>query len=424
MVRTTPTPQDRAARRARAQSLRASLDDTAALVNGAYATALRLVMDAFEAKVHRELDGFSAQREWIVSTFDFTFSAAGNIAAIARLAPKFGRLAEAALNGYARIDQVAYAVNQLHKTPAATLFARTPFRTPVTSPFDAETACDTPEALVVEFCAHAPFRELRRHLVELHANLAEEAELLDGLGEASLQHLELQQFDGGMWAVNGLLSTTTGALLDKYLKTACPPPRQDETDQHGILPPQANRNAEALHQLLAGYGSSPKAATRHGHTATLELAVDIETLQGKATGRTPLLEGRPTSLAQARLLACEGVVIPSVFDYAAGEAVELGRALRLPNTALRRKLELEQPDGCAWHGCDRPVAWSEAHHIVHWSKVTNLRLPFSLARAYHCTNPAIIMVFIMFVHDRADFGQVCLVHANRLTSTNTARSGH
>ncbi|MBO3735902.1 HNH endonuclease signature motif containing protein, partial [Glycomyces niveus] len=55
------------------------------------------------------------------------------------------------------------------------------------------------------------------------------------------------------------------------------------------------------------------------------------------------------------------------FDYATGEAVELGRALRLPNASLRRKLELEQPEGCAWHGCDRPVAWTEAHHIEHWA---------------------------------------------------------
>jgi hypothetical protein len=79
------------------------------------------------------------------------------------------------------------------------------------------------------------------------------------------------------------------------------------------------------------------------------------------------LEGQPISVARARLLACEAGVIPSVFNYTSGEAVELGRAMRLPNAALRRKLELEQPEGCAWHGCDRPVAWTEAHHIQHWA---------------------------------------------------------
>jgi hypothetical protein len=344
------------------------LDDAAAMINAHNAIALRLVMDAFERNVHRDADGYSAQRDWLVSQYDFSFHTAGNIASIAKLAKKFGVLAEAALTGYARIDQVAYAMNRLNATTAAALFARTPFRTPVHSPFDPDMECATPEALVTEYAAHAPFKVLSRHLKELHANLADEAELLDGLGEESLQRLELrEEVEEGMWTLSGVLSSTTGMLLDKYLKTAVPPPRKDEVDAHGVLPPQATRNAEALHQLLAGYGASPEAVTRHGHTATLSLTADVETLQGAETGRTPLLEGRPISLAKARLLACEGLVIPSLFDYATGEAVELGRAVRLPNTALRRKLELEQPEGCAWHGCDRPIAWCEAHHLSHWA---------------------------------------------------------
>ncbi len=188
-----------------------------------------------------------------------------------------------------------------------------------------------------------------------------------------------------MWSSSGELSDETGRLLDKYLKTACPPPRQEETDTEGVLPAAPNRHAEAIHQLLAGYGSSPEAATRHGHTATLDLVVDIETLQGNDTGRTPLLEGQPVSVARARLLACEAGVIPSVFNYATGEALELGRALRLPNTALRRKLELEQPEGCAWNGCSLPIAWTEAHHITHWADggLTNAANLILLCRFHH-----------------------------------------
>jgi hypothetical protein len=239
--------------------------------------------------------------------------------------------------------------------------------------------------MVAEFCAHATPKGLKHHLDGLWAAIAEEAELFDALGEQSMQRLEVTETGNGMWAIEGHLSETTGRLLDKYLKTACPPPRQEEQDEDGLLPPQANRNAEALHQLLAGYGSSQEAATRHGHTATLDLVVDIETLQGKDTGRLPLLEGQPISVAQARLLACETRAIPSVFDYATGEAIELGRALRLPNVALRRKLELEQPEGCAWDGCDRPVSWTEAHHIVHWADggATNAENLILLCRFHH-----------------------------------------
>nr|BFF27538.1 hypothetical protein GCM10025732_55030 [Glycomyces mayteni] len=97
-----------------------------------------------------------------------------------------------------------------------------------------------------------------------------------------------------MWALSGELSSDTGRLLDKYLKTACPPPRQDEQDAEGVLPAQPNRHAEALHQLLAGYGTSPKAVKRHGHTATLDLTVDIQTLKGEDTGRTPSWKASPS----------------------------------------------------------------------------------------------------------------------------------
>jgi hypothetical protein len=350
-----------------ARAIRTTLDEAAAAINAQHAAVLSAVIEAKEGNLHRDVEGFSALRDWLISKFDFHTAVAADIAAIARLSGKFRLLAQAAATGWARIDQVAYAVRQLDKTPAMRLFARVPFRAPVASPFDASVECATPEAMVAQYCAHASFKELQGHLWELESKLAEEAEVLDGLGEESLQWMEVTPQGNGMWTLSGELSDATGRLLDKYLRTACPPPRQEEQDDDGTLPALPNRHAEALHQLLAGYGTSSEAATRHGHTATLDLMVDIETLQGKDTGRLPLLEGKPISVARARLLACEAAIIPSVFNYATGEAVELGRAARLPNTALRRKLELEQPEGCAWQDCGRPVAWTEAHHIQHWA---------------------------------------------------------
>ncbi|WP_194202099.1 HNH endonuclease signature motif containing protein [Glycomyces albidus] len=357
----------RTGRALRAQTLRSALTDAASAINAHHAQVLAAVIELKESGLHRDHFGFSALRQLLIARFDFTHATAGSIAAIARLSSKFRVLAQAALTGSARIDQVAYAVSQLDKTPAMRLFARTPFREAVASPFDPGIRCATPEAVVAQYCQHAPFTDLRRHLDDMRAALADQEELLAGLGEQSLQWIELTEQGSGMWSLSGELSTDTGMLLEKYFKTACPPPRQDQADTDGVLPPQPNRHAEALHQLIASYGTAPGAAKRHGHTATLDLSVDIATLQGADTGRNPTLEGRPISLARARHLACEAGVIPSVFDYRTGEAIELGRALRLPNAALRRKLELEQPHGCAWTGCASPLAWTEAHHLRHWS---------------------------------------------------------
>lgn len=354
-------------RNAKSSDIRTVLDDAAAAINDFHARVLSSVIEAQAWKIHRDIDGYSSLRDWLSAKFDFHTRVAADLAAIARCARKFTVLADAATSGQARIDLVAAAVRRLESTAALRVYAKTPYREPVASPFDTEVRCATPEHLISEYCRHSTVKEVHARLDEIEAALDSGEEILEGLSQASLQRLELVELDNGMWTLDATLTADTGRLFAKYLTTAVPPPRQEEIDTDGILPPKANRDAEALHQLLAGYGTSPEAVKRHGHTATLDLVVDIETLQGKDTGRLPLLEGKPISVARARLLACEAGIIPSVFNYATGEAVELGRALRLPNTALRRKLELEQPGGCAWHECGRPVAWTEAHHIVHWA---------------------------------------------------------
>ena len=379
---TTFPNQDRTAKSTAIHTL---LDEAAAGINDSHARVLSSVIEAQAWKIHRDIDGFSGLRDWLCAKFDFHTRTSADLAAIARCARKFTVLAESATTGAARIDLVAAAARRLEATKALRVYAKTAYREPVVSPFDPSVTCPTPEHVISEWCKHATVKEVHARLDEIEAALDSGEEILEGLGQDSLQRLELVELDNGMWALDATLAADTGRLFAKYLTTAVPPPRQEEIDADGVLPAKANRDAEALHQLLAGYGTSPQAATRHGHTATLDLVVDIETLQGKETGRTPLLEGQPVSLARARLLACEGVVIPSVFNYATGEAVELGRAVRLPNTALRRKLELEQPEGCAWTGCDLPIAWTEAHHIVHWADGgdTNAANLILLCRFHH-----------------------------------------
>ncbi|HEU5126547.1 MAG TPA: DUF222 domain-containing protein [Glycomyces sp.] len=362
-----PSKPSRTERTERSVVIHTQLDQAAAMINAAHATVLERVIEAKVWNIHRDVDGFSGLRDWLVAAFDFHTRTAADLAAIARCAAKFTVLAETATTGAARIDSIAAATRRLDKTKALRVYAKAPYREPVASPFDTSVSCPTPEHLIAQYCQHATVKEVHAHLDELEAALDSGEELIDGLGQESLQRLDLIETETGMWVLDGLLSADTGAMFAKLLTTALPPPRQDETDQDSVLPPAANRRAEALHQMLTVYAADPRAPKRHGQTCTLNLTVDAETLAGNDTGRGATLEGKPVSLAKARLLACEAEVIPSVFDYSTGEAIELGRALRLPNTALRRKLELEQAGGCAWTGCGRPVQWTEAHHIQHWA---------------------------------------------------------
>ena len=264
---TSATFSARPDRRSQAQAIRSTLEQAADLINAQHAQVLSAVIAMKESGLHRSVFGFSALRSLLLSQFDFTLDTAGSIAVIAKLSAKFTVLAEAATTGMARIDQVAFAVRWLDKTPAMRLFAKTPFREPVPSPFDAETLCATPEALIAQYCAHAPFKDLQRHLKELEAQLAEESELFDSLGEQSLQWIEIAETGNGMWSLSGELSDETGRLLDKYLKTACPPPRQaGDQDSDGVLP-AATRTGMPKPSTSSSRATAPLLKRRPG-TAT------------------------------------------------------------------------------------------------------------------------------------------------------------
>jgi hypothetical protein len=64
--------------------------------------------------------------------------------------------------------------------------------------------------------------------------------------------------------------------------------------------------------------------------------------------------------------------------------LEVGRASRVVSAAQRAALVVRD-GGCAVPGCDRPPAWCEAHHLVHWlhggpTDLENLAL---VCRAHH-----------------------------------------
>jgi hypothetical protein len=353
-------------REAQAAILRSQIESLATQARAHQAQTLQAVIAYTSAGLHKACDGFSGIRSWIMECFDFNAACAGQMASIARLAPKFKHLTAAALSGAALIDAIAYAVRRLEREGLA-VYSRVPYPTPVESPYDPSVSCATPEELIREYCVHAAPGELAEHFDKVCAELFDQQAILDEMSQQTLAWLEVNERPDGMWDLDGRLTADTGRLLSNALKTAVPPPRQNETDEDGLLPRASGRNAEALHQMVAAYGTDPSAPNRHGHTATLNLTCDLATLRGEKTGRLPMLDGKPISVSKARLLACEAGVIPSVFDYSTGEAVELGRTKRLPNVALRHKLELEQPEGCAWSGCRAPIAWTEGHHVAHWA---------------------------------------------------------
>jgi len=62
--------------------------------------------------------------------------------------------------------------------------------------------------------------------------------------------------------------------------------------------------------------------------------------------------------------------------------INAGRRLRVVSAAQRRVV-VARDGGCRFHGCDRPPAWSQVHHVVHWADGGPTDLPNLLSLCHH-----------------------------------------
>ncbi|HEY9499589.1 MAG TPA: DUF222 domain-containing protein [Terrimesophilobacter sp.] len=95
----------------------------------------------------------------------------------------------------------------------------------------------------------------------------------------------------------------------------------------------------------------------------LVTASDLETRIG--AGRIEA-HADPVSIETVERYLCDSGLQAILFDQN-GQAIDVGREQRLFTN--RQRLALSARDGgCMWPGCDRPPAWTEAHHIQQWKR--------------------------------------------------------
>lgn len=83
-----------------------------------------------------------------------------------------------------------------------------------------------------------------------------------------------------------------------------------------------------------------------------------------ALGAAGVDTGIELSAAQARRLACDAGLVPAVLG-GTSLPVDLGQSRRL-FTDTHRVALASLYETCAAHGCDRPYAWCELHHLSPW----------------------------------------------------------
>jgi Domain of unknown function (DUF222)/HNH endonuclease len=143
------------------------------------------------------------------------------------------------------------------------------------------------------------------------------------------------------------------------------------------------RRADALVELARrslDAGGLPEVGGVRPHVTVV---VDLPTLLG-AQGAAPAQLDRFGAVCgqTARRLACDAGV-SRVLTNGPSQIVDVGRATRTVSPAQRRALAVRD-QGCV--GCHAPLAWCEAHHLIHWvnNGPTNLdNLVLLCTRCHH-----------------------------------------
>jgi Domain of unknown function (DUF222)/HNH endonuclease len=264
-----------------------------------------------------------------------------------------------------------------------------------------------------------------------HLRLVVDPEGAEGLAERRHQQrgLWVSATWEGMVAVNGLLEAEAGQTLVAALEPLARPTNADDTRSGG------QRRADALVELARRNLESGQLPQTGGVRPQLLVTVDLDSLLGHPDGVGGEAGGAlPLDPEACRRLACDGAVtrvlvtrhptthqhpdhrpdpdhgpagpqhqdhpetddnlaarlqaaatrLPPTLGGAPTQPLEVGRTSRVVSAAQRAALVVRD-GGCAVPGCDRPPAWCEAHHLVHWlhggpTDLENLAL---VCRAHH-----------------------------------------
>jgi len=238
----------------------------------------------------------------------------------------------------------------------------------------------------------AVLRRLARHVLEVVAPEAADLALgkkLEAEEAAASRATSLELFDNGDGTHAGRfkISDLHAAMLRKALETFTNPTHRRRPPGEPSSRPKLL--GQAFSELLERI--DPALLPRSGGlNATVVVTIDHDTLLS-GLGTAALDTGGRISAELARRLACQAGVIPAVIRRLVdGRSVvlDMGRTRRLFTEHQRIALDLEQ-GGCTAEGCDRPAAWSHAHHDIPWSRggrsdLANGRLlcPFHHGRAH------------------------------------------
>ncbi len=207
---------------------------------------------------------------------------------------------------------------------------------------------------------------------------------------------------------------TVSAALEPFAKPGGLPNADGGADTRTA----GQRQADALVEICRRTLGAPDTPTSFGFPAHIAITIDFDALKA-SLGLGTLDTGTPISAADIRRLACDATIIPVLLN-SNGVPLDVGRAIRVFTKELRRAVEIRDR-GCAFPGCDRPPAWTNVHHIIHWlfGGPTSLDNGVLLCHTHHVVIHRGEWTVRLAANKRPEFTPPAWVDPERRPRTNT-----
>jgi hypothetical protein len=174
------------------------------------------------------------------------------------------------------------------------------------------------------------------------------------------RRLHISQMADGMHRVDGLLDPVSGAALKTVIGALAK--RKGPEDERTA----AQRRHDALGEVVNHAMDQGTLPRRNGVRPHINVTTTIEALKNEVGVPPADLElSLPISTRTLERISCDCTM--SRVLLADSSVIDVGRATRSVSGPTWRALRTRDK-GCRFPGCDRPVEWSNPHHIIHWAR--------------------------------------------------------
>jgi hypothetical protein len=305
-------------------------------------------------------DGHLSAASWLASTFKMAWGSARDLVRIARALEEMPETRRA-------LDEGDLSISAVRVLVAARGADRDVFR--------------ESEAALVEAARIHSMHDLQR-VAAYWRQTVERDHAFDSDDKVKAQRrLHASVTFLGMVRVDGTLDPETGETLLTALSAVLDAESRSSGDGEHRTP--AQRRADALGEICRQWLDLADRPHVGGEKPHVTVTVGVNSLRDEPDGAAELDHVGPVQPEIARRLACDAS-IRRVVMAGPSEPLDVGRRTPAIPPAMRRAVIIRDRH-CRFPGCDRPPAWCDVHHIVHWADggstaLANLTL---LCRRHH-----------------------------------------